>query len=114
MLQGFNVIGAIVAWGLCGLALLENPSSASLTSVPGNSFIRVLKRATQPIERLLGGHKHQDDALGLPTTAVQRPADLEKATSSELKLDAPPPHDGQLGRAASTVPPRESELAVSH
>eukprot|EP00891_Asterochloris_glomerata_P000355 jgi/Astpho2/355/Aster-02232 len=72
VLLGFNVIGAIVAWGLCGLALLENPSSASLTAVPGNSFIRVLKRATQPIERLLGGHKDKDDALGLPTTAAQR------------------------------------------
>ena len=43
LLLGTNVIGAVVAWGVMLITLLENPFGSALTMVRSPSFLRTIK-----------------------------------------------------------------------
>ena len=91
-LLGFNVIGTAVAWILAGLTLLENSEGSNLiiAAAQGNNVVKVIQKALQPLDRMLGGKFDKSPVLESEAVVVDGDAINSAAKDDALFEDTLP------------------------
>ena len=100
-LLGFNVIGAAIAWALCGLTLLENSEGSNLllSAAAGNNIVKLVRRALAPVGRVLGGRQEAEE-----TRPVGTPVSSDVVNKGSLDTEMGLAKPGDLDRVNSSMP----------